>query len=122
MQLRHKVVLLAVVPLALAAGLVAFVVRSQSRALAESQIEGIDDFLARNGIGERLAREGINELLARNELRNLMNLARKAIPELDSAEHDDRETRQRVLEKLRSLDFGPNGYFYVYDLDGTNLM
>jgi two-component system NarL family sensor kinase len=104
MQLRYKVVLLAVAPLVLAAGLLAFVVREQSLALAKSQIDGID------------------ELLARDELLNLMNIARKAISELDSAEHADEQTKTRVLEKLRSLDFGKNGYFYVYDLDGTNLM
>ncbi|HEY0481497.1 MAG TPA: cache domain-containing protein [Kofleriaceae bacterium] len=104
MQLRYKVVALAVVPLMLAAGLLAFVVRGQSHALVRSQIDGID------------------ELLARDELRNLMKLARKAIPELDSPEHDDPATRHRVLEQLRSLDFGENGYFYVYDLNGTNLM
>jgi two-component system NarL family sensor kinase len=104
MQLRSKVVLLAVVPLVLAAGLLAFVVRGQSRALAKTQIDEID------------------EVLAREELRNLMRLARKAIPELDSSEHDDQETRRRVLEQLRSLDFGENGYFYVYDLNGMSLM
>lgn len=104
MQLRYKVVLLAVVPLVLAAGLLAFTVREQSLALARSQIDGIDD------------------LLAKDELLSLMNVARKAIPELDSPEHADQETRRRVLEKLRSLDFGKNGYFYVYDLNGTNLM
>jgi two-component system, NarL family, sensor kinase len=104
MQLRYKVVLLAVVPLVLAAGLLAFLVREQSLALAKSQIDGIE------------------EVLARDELLHLMNLARKAIPELDSTEHADAETRMRVLEKLRSLDFGKNGYFYVYDLNGTNLM
>jgi two-component system, NarL family, sensor kinase len=104
MQLRYKVVLLAVVPLVLAAGVLALVVRGQSRALVESQIDGID------------------EILARDELRNLMKLARKAIPELDSPEHGDPKTRQRVLDKLRSLDFAEDGYFYVYDLHGTNLM
>lgn len=104
MQLRYKVVLLAVVPLVLAVGLLAFVVRGQSRALARSQINGID------------------ELLARDELRNLMTLARTSIPDLDSAEHNDQETRQRVLETLRHMDFGKGGYFYVYDLNGTNLM
>lgn len=104
MELRYKVVLLAIVPLVVAAASLAFVVRGQSRALAQTQMAGID------------------ELLARDELRNLMKLARKAIPELDSADHDDPDIRQRVLDKLRSLDFGEAGYFYVYDMNGTNLM
>jgi two-component system NarL family sensor kinase len=104
MQLRYKVVLVGVVPLVVAACLLALVVREQGRELARSQMEGID------------------ELLAKDELRNLMKLARKAIPELDRSEQDDQETRARALEKLRSLDFGENGYFFVYDLHGTNLM
>lgn len=104
MQVRYKVVLLAVVPLVLAAALFALVVWGQSRALVTRQVDEID------------------ELIARDELRNLMRLARKAIPELDSSEHDDPATRRRVLEQLRALDFGENGYFYVYDLHGTNLM
>jgi two-component system NarL family sensor kinase len=108
MQLRYKVVLLAVVPLVLAAALLAFVFRG----LAESQVNEIDEFLARDEF----------DLMAKSELRNLMELARKAIPDLDSAEHDDQVTRQRVLKQLRSLDFGENGYFFVYDMHGTTLM
>jgi two-component system NarL family sensor kinase len=104
MQVRYKVVLLAVVPLVLAAALLALVVWGQSRALVARQVDEID------------------ELIARDELRNLMQLARKSVPELDSTDHDDDATKDRVLAQLRRLDFGENGYFYVYKLDGVNLM
>lgn len=101
MHLRYKVLLLAVVPLVLAAVLLAVVVWGQNRALVARQVDEID------------------ELIARDELRNLMQLARKAVPELD---HGDDATQKRVLAQLRRLDFGENGYFYVYKLNGVNLM
>src|SRR5262249_36455023 len=104
MQLRYKVVLLAVVPLVLAAGVLAFLFRGENRKLAEAQIDELD------------------ELLARDELHNLMDLARRTIPDLDSVEHNDKQTQQRALDLLRQMNFGKNGYFYVYDMDGNNLM
>ena len=100
MHVRYKVLLLAVVPLVLAAALLAVVVWGQNRALVAREVE----------------------LIARHELRSLMELARKAVPELDSRDHGDDATKQRVLAQLRRLDFGENGYFYVYNLKGVNQM
>ena len=107
MQLRYQVVLLAVVPLVLAAGLMAFVVEREGRALADAQVAEAERIL-------RAAKQ--------DELRHLVELARGAIRELERAERDDPAIRARALEVLRGLTFGADGYFYVYDLEGRCLM
>jgi Protein kinase domain/Single Cache domain 2 len=106
-RLRWNVVLLAVVPLVLVAGLMAWVVERAGRALADRQVAESEQIL--------LAAK-------RDELRDLMALVRGAIRDLEDSGRDDEAIRAQVLERLRGLDFGEDGYFYVYDPDGRNLM
>ena len=108
MQLRYKVVLLAVVPLVLAAGTLAFVVERKGTALADRQVAVVEQVLL---------------TAKQDELRDLVALARKAVRELEHADPDDRNDRQ-VLDRVRDLSFGEDGYFYIYDLDSdaTTLM
>jgi two-component system NarL family sensor kinase len=105
MQLRYKVVLLAVVPLVVVAGLLAFVVEREGRTLTDGQVADVDQQL--------LDAKKI-------ELQNLMAIARGAIRELEGSARDDDATRSQALKVLRGLDFGKDGYFYVYDLKGPN--
>lgn len=107
MELRYKVVLLAVAPLVLTAGAVALAITYEGRVLAERQVAETERIL--------LAAK-------QDELRDLVKLARGAIRSLEGSGRDDPETRARALEVLRGLDFGQDGYFYVYELDGRNLM
>jgi len=107
MQLRYKIVLLAVVPLVLAAALLAFVVEREGKALADAQVAEAEQIL--------LAAK-------QDELRHLMDLARGAIWESERSERDDSATRTRGLETLRRLTFGEDGYFYVYEMNGRALM
>jgi two-component system NarL family sensor kinase len=98
MELRYKILLLAVAPLVVAAGLLTLVVHRQGRALAEGQVVEVEKIVV-------AAKE--------EELRHLMALARGAIRDLESS---------RALDKLRGLDYGEDGYFFVYDLQGQSLM
>ena len=106
-QLRYKVVLLGVVPLVLAAALLASVVEREGRVLADTQVAEAEEIL--------LAAK-------QDELRHVMELARGAIRELELSDRDDPAIHARALEILRGLTFGEDGYFYVYDLDGRCLM
>ncbi len=107
MELRHKVVLLAVAPVIVVAPLLAFMIHREGRALADGQVAKAEQIL--------LAAK-------QEELRHLVALARGAIRHLESPELDAAAARSRALETLRALDFGEDGYFYVYEPSGRNLM
>lgn len=65
-----------------------------------------------------------NALAAKEEeLANLMSLATSAIrPIYDSAASDDYAAQEKVMEILRGLDYGRDGYFFVYNHAGDNLV
>ena len=100
MQLRHKVVLLGVVPLVLAAAVLAFVVDREGTALLNSQISSVEPVLLR-------AKE--------DQLVKVVELALNAVPELLQPARIPRV----ALAKLEKLKFGESedGYFYIYEID-----
>lgn len=105
MRLRHKVVLLAVVPLVLAIGLIGWTVREQQRSLAALEHEVV----AEATLSAR-----------RTELRHYVELAQRAIETLPPG---DTATQQSVaLDRLAAMSFGEDGYYFVYDLQGHSLM
>src|SRR5215208_5582203 len=105
MSLRLKILLLAVVPPVLAAAVLAIVVEHESSVLAGSQVAESEQILI---------------TAKQDELRHLMTLAQTAIRDLEDSSRDDKVTRSQVLARLRSLDYGEDGYFYVYDLHVPN--
>ena len=107
MGLRYKIVLLAVVPLVLAAGVLAFVVEREGTALADRQVAEVE----RSLLDAKKA-----------ELRDLIALARHEIHDLESSGRDDSETLSQALQRFKHLDFGRDGYFFVYTLNGRCLM
>ncbi|WP_235210533.1 cache domain-containing protein [Caballeronia sordidicola] len=56
------------------------------------------------------------------ELKNYVALAESAVAPLYNSGRDDPETRAQVLAVLSKLEFGNDGYFFVYDLQGNLLM
>ena len=104
MELRYKVVLLEVVPLVLAAGVLAFVVEREGTALADRQIAEVEQNL--------LDAE-------KAELRDLIAIARNEIRDLEGLGADG---QKQALQRLEHLSFGADGYFFVYGLDGKCLM
>lgn len=106
MQLRLKVLILAVAPLLLAIAGVAAVVRIESRALAEAELAAVEPVL----IAARKA-----------ELQHYVQLALGAVERLHD-QGDDAAARNEALATLAKLDYGRDGYFFVYDQGGRNLM
>src|SRR5215813_10823787 len=104
MELRYKVVLLAVVPLVLATAVLAFVVEREGRALADRQVAEVEQNL--------LDAE-------KAELRDLIAVARNEISDLEGSGPDG---QKQALQRLEHLSFGADGYFFVYGLDGKCLM
>jgi len=58
----------------------------------------------------------------RAELQDYMDLARSAIAPLYDSGKNDEATRTHALQILSQLEFGTDGYFFVYDLKGKSLM
>ncbi|MDM0042105.1 cache domain-containing protein [Variovorax sp. J22G21] len=107
MKLRTKIIALAVAPLLIALVLVALAVRHQERDLAQR---------------ERALIEQTYMAQRRNELRSYVELALSVVRPLYDAGLDDDATRNEALRRLAALDYGDDGYFFVYDLDGRSLM
>ncbi|SOZ13412.1 putative SENSOR HISTIDINE KINASE [Cupriavidus taiwanensis] len=107
MKLRQKILLLAVAPLALAMLGIALAVRFQATQLAQH---------------ERALVEAAYLQSKETELRHYVELAQSAIAPLVRSGRNDAATRQAAMEALARLDYGPDGYFFLYDLQGRNLM
>ncbi|TAA55074.1 cache domain-containing protein [Shinella sp. JR1-6] len=108
MNLRHQIVALAVAPLVIAILTITAFITWQATSLAQSSI----DTFERNMLKAK-----------ETELLNLTNLARSAIEEVyASAGANDEAAKDRVRTILTSLDYGQDGYFFVYDYDGNNVV
>lgn len=107
MSIRTKLILLAILPLAAALLLVAFAVRHQQAELAQRETKMV----------ERAYMEA-----RRTELHHYVDLAISTVkPLYDEAGDPDARQRQ-ALKLLSSLDYGADGYFFVYDMSGNVLM
>lgn len=107
MKLRQKILLLAVAPLAVAMLGIALAVRFQATQLAQH---------------ERTLVESAYLQSKETELRHYVELAQSAIAPMVHSGRTDAATRQAAMEALARLDYGPDGYFFLYDLQGRNLM
>ena len=105
---RRKFLLLAALPLVLAIAAIATLVAIQSRTLAEREIAALE-------------RELINA--KRDELKNYISIARTAIgPKYGNALPNDEAAKRDVMQSLAAMIYGQDGYFFVFDYDGTNLV
>ncbi|MGA0609159.1 cache domain-containing protein [Caldimonas sp. KR1-144] len=107
MRLRLKLILLAVLPLLLSLALIAFAVRQQEAELARRQQELV---------------KTVYMNAVESELRHYVALALSTITPLYNTGRDDEAIRREVMKQLAMLDYGSDGYFFLYDYDGTNLM
>ncbi|CAG2138267.1 cache domain-containing protein [Cupriavidus numazuensis] len=107
MKLRQKILLLAVAPLAVAMLGIALAVRFQATQLARH---------------ERALVEAAYIQSKETELRHYVELAQSAIAPMVRSGRTDAGTRQAAMEALARLDYGPDGYFFLYDMQGRNLM
>ncbi|SHG77674.1 two-component system, NarL family, sensor kinase [Cognatiyoonia sediminum] len=104
----QKVFLLATVPLVLAVTLISLVVTSQSRQLAEREIAVLESQLIQ---------------AKQDELKNYLSIARTAVVNTyGRAAPDDEEAKLAVSRELAAMLYGQDGYFFVFDYDGMNLV
>jgi two-component system NarL family sensor kinase len=107
MRLKAKLILLAAVPLLLSLVLIAAAVRTQSRDLAQRE--------------HRLVEEAYMDA-RRAELKHYVELAMSTVQPLRERGVDRSQAQTEALRRLASLDYGDDGYFFVYDLQGRVLM
>lgn len=107
LRLRGKLLLVVLLPLLASLAITALVLRHQQQDLARRQQE-----LVRNAYLET----------SQSELRHYVALALSTISPLYNTGRNDEEIQQAAMKQLAQLDYGPDGYFFLYHFDGTNLM
>ncbi len=104
----QKLFLLATLPLILAVAAISVLVESQSRQLAEREIRALETQLIE---------------AKKAELQNYLSIARTAFVNIyGRAAPDDEEAKLAVTQILSSMLYGQDGYFFVFDYDGNNLV
>ncbi|MFP5393851.1 MAG: cache domain-containing protein [Gammaproteobacteria bacterium] len=107
MNLRQKVILFAVTPLILSLCALALFVLHQANTLARQQRATIQEaYLA--------SKEA--------ELKHYVALASHSVAHLYDSGRTDPATLEEAKRILATLSYGSDGYFFVYDFDGRNLM
>lgn len=104
----QKLLLVAAMPLVLAMAAIAILVTIQSRELANREIRALESQL----IAAKKA-----------ELRNYVTQARNGFYFIyGNAAPDDEAAKQRVKQILAAMIYGREGFFFVYDYQGKNLV
>ncbi len=104
----QKLSLLAALPLIAAVAAIAVLVAYQSRTLAEREIAQLETQLIE---------------AKKAELRNYVTQARNGFYFVyGSAQPDDQESKDQVAQILSAMIYGDDGFFFVYDYDGNNLV
>ena len=107
MKLRQKVIFLAITPLIVALCAIALFVRHQAITLAQQQRDTIQQaYLS--------SKEA--------ELQHYVALAMHSVAQLYDSGKRDAATMDEAKRILSTLGFGDDGYFFVYDMNGVNLM
>ncbi|MFC5699422.1 cache domain-containing protein [Pseudomonas sp. GCM10022186] len=107
MQLKYKIVTLSVLPLIVSVLFICVLVFAQSQKLEEEQARLVESSIM---------------AAKKAELKNYLGLALSLIAPLYQSGRDDEEARQQALRMLSRASFGLDGYFFVYDRHGKNLM
>lgn len=104
----QKLSLLATLPLILAVAAISVLVAYQSRALAEREIRQLEAKLIE---------------AKKAELRNYVTQAKNGFYYIyGNAAPDDEMAKRQVMQILAAMIYGDEGFFFVYDYDGTNIV
>jgi len=108
MSFKQQVLALATLPLIIAILAITFLVTSQSRELAQRGITAFEQNMLES---------------KQQELVNYTNLALSAIDYIYAkAGPNDKAAQEQVKNILTKLSYSEDGYFFVYDYEGNNLV
>jgi len=104
----QKLFLLAMLPLICAVAAISIIVTNQSKLLAEAEIKALEIKLIE---------------AKKAELKNYVTLARNAFFSIyGRAAPDDQQAKLRVTQILAAMIYGDDGFYFVYDYDGNNIV
>jgi two-component system NarL family sensor kinase len=104
---RWKIILLAIIPFGVSTSIIAYTVRHQAIVLEQQQQEVIKaTYLDSKD----------------SELKNYIALAMRSIAHLYDSERADAAAMEEAKRILTKLDYGDDGYFFVYDFKGNSLV
>ena len=107
MKLRYKFILLTIIPLLLSFVGIAIVIFIEATNLAQLQHKSIEQAYLNS---------------KETELKHYVTLGKSAIAHLYKDGVINLKNQEEAKKTLAALDFGDDGYFYIYDLHGKNLM
>lgn len=112
MNLRQKILLLATIPLVLAIGMITWIANYQAAELSRQEIAIFEQTMLKT---------------KKAELLNYVSLALTSIehlykPGMPGSPENEETSKQLAKQVLNRLSFGPDGYFFVYDFKGRNLV
>lgn len=107
MNLRLKILALAVAPLLLAMAAIGGILKLETARLEARQAEMLDEAFMQS---------------KRDELKGYVALGLSSVESIYRSGRDDEAAREEVKAILGSMNFGGDGYFFVYDKDGTNIV
>lgn len=108
MTFKTKLLLITILPLIAVSILIGSITYYQSRTLIDAETQSIEQRILAS---------------KRQEIRNYVSLALTSIEEIYDNQPGGRMVAQdEVMRILRNLTFGYDGYFFVYTLDGTNIV
>jgi two-component system NarL family sensor kinase len=107
MKLKAKILSLAVAPLLLAVALIGGLLVVETQRLERQQAQLLEDTLLNT---------------KRDELRSYIALALTSIEHLYGAGRDDQAAKEQAKAILSSMNFGDDGYFFVYEKEGLTLV
>lgn len=111
MYLKFKILLLSILPVALALAAVTYFVTRQSELLVEQQVAALETRVLSQ---------------KQQELENYIELALTSIEPVLSEFSDDPEAEaanaERAKSILENMEFSDDGYFFVYKMDGTSVL
>ncbi|PCI86072.1 MAG: hypothetical protein COB24_10830 [Hyphomicrobiales bacterium] len=107
MNLKYKMMLLGTIPLIIVIMLISLMFILQTRSLAANEIQLIEQTL----LDEKKA-----------TIKSHTTLALAAIkPDYEKALKGDKTALANIAKTLSQMQYGDNGYFYLYHIDGTNI-
>ncbi|MES9898360.1 MAG: cache domain-containing protein [Sedimenticola sp.] len=108
MSLKIKILLLALLPLVLVTIVITMISVKQAQSLSEEEIQTFEEHLLAS---------------KRSELKNYVSLALTSIKHIVNDETLDEESAKAEIKRiLNGLTYGDDGYFFVYDRQGVNLV
>ena len=107
-SLKTKVLLLSIVPLILVTVAITFISLNQAHSLSEQEISTFEENLLRS---------------KRQELEHYVEMASNAIEHVvRGSSPGDEQAEAEIKRILNELTYGDDGYFFVYDPTGVNLV